>query len=374
MSATARTAAAHAGPPTLESPAPSPTSGDPRLTSPARLAALKATGLLDGSSNAVLDRLTRLVTRVLGVPVALVSLVDDRGQHFPGLTGLGGWAGEQRGTPLSHSFCQHVVMSESRLIVPDASLHALVRDNGACADLGVVAYAGVPLRNVDGHTLGALCAIDSNPVEWSAEQLAILEDLAAAAMAEIELRTTIRSLVSMQEKLQALVSRDELTGLFNRRGFAEHAGRYMAVAERTKAPLLVVSLVLDGFEAVHDTFGHAAADEVRIEIATQLALTFRASDLLARVGADEFLLLCSNSGSDEMHRVRARLHDVLERRNQQVGLERRVSASIGIAVWTPEHPKSLARLRRQAEESMQAEQRARRDGLPHIEHVNSTAA
>jgi len=170
---------------------------------PARLAALRATGLLDDASNAVLDRLTRLVTQLRGVPVALVSLVDDRGQHFPGLTGLGGWAGAQRSTPLSHSFCKHVVTSETALIVTDASLHPLVRDNAAHTELGVVAYAGVPLRTGDGHTYGALCAIDTSPVAWTAEQLAILEDLAAAAMAEIELRATVRSLAAAQESLLA---------------------------------------------------------------------------------------------------------------------------------------------------------------------------
>jgi len=176
---------------------------DPRITAPARLAALRATGLLDDASNAVLDRLTRLVTQLLGVPVALVSLVDERGQHFPGLTGLGGWAGDQRSTPLSHSFCKHVVTSETTLVVTDAAMNPLVRDNEAHTELGVVAYAGVPLRSADGHTYGALCAIDTAPLMWTAEHLGILEDLAAAAMAEIELRAAVRSLGAARESLDA---------------------------------------------------------------------------------------------------------------------------------------------------------------------------
>jgi diguanylate cyclase (GGDEF)-like protein len=361
MSATAISTASHPANPVVDAPAPAHASVDSRIASPARLAALRDTGLLDGSSNAVLDRLTRLVTRLLGVPVALVSLVDDRGQHFPGLTGLGGWAGEQRSTPLSHSFCKHVVVAESLLVVEDASLHPLVKDNGAFTELGVVAYAGVPLRNEEGHTLGALCAIDTNPVEWSAEQLSILEDLAAAAMAEIELRASIRALVSTQVKLQAMVSRDELTGLYNRRGFTEQAGRHMALAERTKAPFLVVAIDLNGFKAINDTFGHEAGDQALIEMAALLNSTCRASDILARLGGDEFMLLLTNSGVDERHRVRERLHEVLERRNQQVGIERRLGASIGISVWTSKHPKSLALLQRLADESMYAEKRAWRE-------------
>ena len=356
MSATASTAASHDSVVAGE-----PASIDPRMASPARLASLRATGLLDGTSNAVLDRLTRLVTRLLGVPVALVTLVDDRDQHFPGLTGLGGWAGDQRSTPLSHSFCKHVVMSESLLLVHDASMHPLVHDNGAHTELGVVAYAGVPLRNAEGHTFGALCAIDTNPVEWSPEQIAILEDLAEAAMAEIELRSTIRTLVATQVKLQSLVSRDELTGLLNRRGFSDLASRHIALAERTKAPLLIAALDLDEFKAINDTFGHDAGDAALVEVAELLTTTCRASDILARLGGDEFMLLLANSGVDEMHRVRERLHDVLERRNQQVGRDRRLGLSIGIAVWTPKHPKSLALLQRQADESMYADKRARRE-------------
>jgi GGDEF domain-containing protein len=73
------------------------------------------------------------------------------------------------------------------------------------------------------------------------------------------------------------------------------------------------------------------------------------------------MLLLTNSGVDEMHRVRERLHEVLERRNQQVGIERRLGASIGISVWTSKHPKSLALLQRLADESMYAEKRAWRE-------------
>jgi len=331
---------------------------DPRITTSARLAALRATGLLDGASSAVLDRLTRLVTRLLGVPVALVSLVDDRGQFFPGLTGLGGWAGEQRSTPLSHSFCQHVVASESMLIVTDAAAHPLVRDNGAHTELGVVAYAGVPLRGDDGHTYGALCAIDTTPVTWTDEQLAILEDLASAAMAEIELRASIKSLVAAQVKWQSLVSRDELTELLNRRGFADYAKRYLALAERANTPFLLVALDLDDFKAINGTLGYEAGDAALIEMATLLRSACRASDLLARLGGDEFVLLLANSGVDEMHRVRERLLEGLEHRNQQVGVERRLSVSIGIAAWTPEDPKSLPMLQRLADEAMYADKRA----------------
>lgn len=174
-----------------------------RLTDPKRLEAVRASALLVGAQNPVLDRLTRLVTRVLGVPVSLVSLVDDQGQHFPGLTGLSGWAGERRGTPLTHSFCQHVVGRDAMLVVDDASVDPLVTNNLAFHELGMVAYLGVPLRTSSGDTIGALCAIDTKPLQWSDEQIATLEDLAVAAMAEIELRATTLALLAAHDKPRA---------------------------------------------------------------------------------------------------------------------------------------------------------------------------
>src|SRR5690349_4425124 len=79
------------------------------LADPQRLAALHATELMDAPAEAGFDRLAALAQRLLGIPIALVSLVDDSRQFFMACVGLGGWAGEERGTGLSHSFCQHVV-------------------------------------------------------------------------------------------------------------------------------------------------------------------------------------------------------------------------------------------------------------------------
>jgi diguanylate cyclase (GGDEF)-like protein/PAS domain S-box-containing protein len=150
-----------------------------RLADPERLAAVAACGAAGGRPE--LDRLAEAVGWALGVPVALVTLVDDRRQAFPGLHGLTGWAADTRGTPLSHSFCRHVLTTAEPLIVDDARLHELVRGNPAIVELGVVAYAGVPLTDAAGHHLGALCAIDDQPRSWSEQDIAILRRFAEAA-------------------------------------------------------------------------------------------------------------------------------------------------------------------------------------------------
>jgi GAF domain-containing protein len=129
----------------------------------------------------VFDRFAQIVAEQLDVPVALVSMVDVEGQAFPGATGLPEPWLTERWTPLSHSFCQHVMTSEKPLVVPNAHDDDLVAGNAAVMDLGVVAYAGVPLREgtAEGPVVGAVCAIDHRPRRWTAEQITILNRLAA---------------------------------------------------------------------------------------------------------------------------------------------------------------------------------------------------
>jgi GAF domain len=152
---------------------------------PQRLRALRATGLLDSPPEAAFDRLTDLVRRVLAVPVSLISLVDADRQFFKSQAGLlEPWA-SQRETPLSHSFCQFPVRSGEPLIIADAREHPELKDNPAVPDMSVIAYAGVPLITEDGFALGTLCAIDSRPRFWTAEQVALLSDLAQLTVTEI---------------------------------------------------------------------------------------------------------------------------------------------------------------------------------------------
>jgi serine phosphatase RsbU (regulator of sigma subunit) len=139
-------------------------------------------------SDEAFERFVRLVRRQLGVPTALVSLVGPDEQVFPGAAGLPEPWQSTRRTPLTHSFCKHVVASAQPLVIEDARLDALVRDNRAVAELGVVAYAGMPLLDVDGQVIGSLCAIDRRPRQWTDDDLAVLVDLAAACSSELQLR------------------------------------------------------------------------------------------------------------------------------------------------------------------------------------------
>ncbi len=158
--------------------------------------ALPATTALPAASDPAFERFARLVRHQLRVPVALVTLVSVDQQVFPGALGLPEPYQSARCTPLSHSFCQHVVRSGQPLVVTDARLEPLVQDNPAIHDLSVVAYAGMPLVDADGQVVGSLCAIDSQPRTWAEDDLAMLADLADACSSELQLRALRHRAVS----------------------------------------------------------------------------------------------------------------------------------------------------------------------------------
>ena len=176
------------------------------ISDPARLAALRQTMLLDTPPEPTFDRITQLAAKLLGTPVALISLVDIDRQFFKSILGLPEPWKSQRQTPLTHSFCKHVVHSGQTLVVNDSRENPLVLENLAVRDLNVIAYMGAPLLGLGGQPIGALCAIDGVPRSWTPEQAQLLNDLAAFVVAEIGARRATDSERSAEKALnQALM-------------------------------------------------------------------------------------------------------------------------------------------------------------------------
>ncbi|HEX5970430.1 MAG TPA: PAS domain S-box protein [Gemmatimonadaceae bacterium] len=169
--------------------APSPSN----IANEARLAILRATGLLDSPREESFDRLTRLASVALHAPMALMTLVDAERQFFKSCVGLPEpWATRREGA-LDSTLCQHVVASRAPLVVADTRQHPLARASRAITEMHIVSYAGVPLRTLEGHVIGAFSGADRAPREWQASDVALLEELAAAAMHEIELHGALRA-------------------------------------------------------------------------------------------------------------------------------------------------------------------------------------
>ncbi len=177
------------------------------LADPSRLAAIQELDLVDSPAEEVFDRLTRLASRLIPSPTALVSIVDDERQFFKSFVGLDEPWASRRETPLSHSFCQHVVVSGQPLIVEDAREHPLVHDNLAIPDLGVISYLGMPLTTKQGQVLGSFCVIDSETRTWSEEDIETVRELARSVMTEIELRQELKALKAAEAERAGLLKK-----------------------------------------------------------------------------------------------------------------------------------------------------------------------
>jgi GAF domain-containing protein len=158
------------------------------IRAPRRLAALRRAGLTGMAGEEPFDQLARLAARLTHSPTALVSLVDEDRQLFKGACGVAEPWGSEGGTPLSHSFCKHVVASGEPLVVEDAREHPLLRDNPAIREMGVIAYLGVPLSDGEGNVLGSLCVVDSKPRQWTDDEVEVVRSIAPTVMSTVEMR------------------------------------------------------------------------------------------------------------------------------------------------------------------------------------------
>ena len=180
--------------PTADSAEPPAGAVAAELRDPVRLAALRATGLVDSAPEEGYDRLTRLANRVLGTPIALVSVLDAERQFFKSIAAPSGGGPRDRATPTADSFCQHVVRTGQPLLIPDTRHHPWTRDLPTVRAGRVLAYAGVPLVDDAGQVLGTFCVMDNAPRRWTPDQVATLAELADLAGDQIRLRAAVRSL------------------------------------------------------------------------------------------------------------------------------------------------------------------------------------
>jgi len=159
---------------------------------PARLAALRATGLLDTEVEEVFDRMTRLAVKLLNVPAAFISLVDDNRDFYKSASGFGEPLHSARQLT-GRTFCHYAIQSSAPLVIDDAAGHPVYRNVPTVQSLGVAAYVGVPLVMDDGQAIGSFCAIDSKPRRWTPVEVEVLTELAVSAKREIELRMVTRT-------------------------------------------------------------------------------------------------------------------------------------------------------------------------------------
>ncbi len=175
-----------------------------------------------------------------------------------------------------------------------------------------------------------------------------------------ELRIEIAGRKQIEEKLRAAAITDELTGLLNRRGFFNLADHQLKIAQRTGKELLFCYGDLDGLKLINDLFGHATGDQAIIDTAEVLGKTFRRSDLLARIGGDEFVVLANETARESEEALASRLQENISRHNQQSKRRYNLSISLGILRYNPERHATIDELLAKADRLMYRQKQAKK--------------
>jgi diguanylate cyclase (GGDEF)-like protein/PAS domain S-box-containing protein len=159
--------------------------------------------------------------------------------------------------------------------------------------------------------------------------------------------------------LRNLSLRDELTALYNRRGFLEHAQQALRSAARAKQPACLFYVDLNGMKRINDTLGHQMGDRAIVATAQILSRVFRDSDIVARLGGDEFAILAAACGREQVAIVRKRLMAAIAELNQSRKEPFQLSVSVGEGIYDPQAPSTLEDLMESADRAMYEEKRAR---------------
>jgi diguanylate cyclase (GGDEF)-like protein len=287
---------------------------DAHVAEDQRLAALDRYDVLDTPSEPSFDRITRIAMNALEMPMAAVTLIDGHRQWFKSKQGMG-----DDETCKSRSFCNVAIRSSEPLIVEDAAIDPRFKDNAAVVGAPYVrSYAGAQLCTADGYNLGALCAFDVKPRRFSATHVALLQDLACMVMSEFEARKLART--------------DSLTGALTRGGFRDEAERAIALSSRHRHALSCIAFDLDHFKKINDAHGHAAGDRVLVEAVGVCRERLRNSDILGRLGGEEFAIVLPHTDAAGAFKVAEEIRTALEQRAiAATDTAINVSASFGVA-------------------------------------------
>ncbi len=164
----------------------------------------------------------------------------------------------------------------------------------------------------------------------------------------------------MAEKLKSLSLYDDLTGLYNRRGFLPMAEKFLSLANRQKKDVLLIYLDLNDLKIINDTHGHAEGDQALIDIAQILKETFRVTDILARMSGDEFAVIPLGATKNDITKVTERLQKNLDAHNAAKPRNYMLSVSCGISYYDTENPCSVDALISRADRMMYEQKKLRR--------------
>lgn len=320
-----------------------------------RIKQIRDVGLLTAGAQEAFDNIAVLAREIASMPMAAISLIDEDRQWFLACHGLP----ESYGMP-PIDFCAETIISPELLEIEDAHIDA--RFKGSPLVVGpqqVRFYAGIPLVSPCGKSLGTLCILDVVPRRLSEPQRRALKTLGQSVVSEIETR---RSMLELKQEIGRrrvaeaqilhMAMRDPLTGLLNRAALTERLDQQLIQARRAGEQLALLFVDLDEFKPINDNLGHDCGDAALIEVAHRLSHGLRASDTVARIGGDEFVVLLPDVGDAQSAlRIGQKLVTALQAPTLIRGFDVHLAASVGIAMF-PAHGDSSHELTHHADLAM----------------------
>jgi diguanylate cyclase (GGDEF)-like protein len=163
--------------------------------------------------------------------------------------------------------------------------------------------------------------------------------------------------VELQKKVRTMAVTDELTGLYNRRGFFSLVEQLLKLCKREKKGIFMLYTDVDSLKKINDTFGHKEGDMALIDIADILKKNYRESDIIARIGGDEFVVITVGTTKESAEIATSRLKKNLEIHNAEANRNYKLSLSFGLAYYDPENPCSIDELLVQGDKLMYEQKR-----------------
>lgn len=307
------------------------------------------------------ERITRLARRALKVPIAAITVVQDDRQWFKSVAGL-----QVTELPLSKSLCAEVLKEDRLVVVHDTEKDLYLMSNPlVCGGPKIRFYAGVPLRNSDGRTIGTFCVMDARPRTTDGDFATILTDLADMAQRElfsVELRNAQSELVSKLGKARREAMFDPLTRLWNRRGGTDLLDSALREAIRYNHTLGICLADIDNFKQINDQFGHQVGDQVLSRVAAGIVASVRPQDIVCRYGGEEFLVIVHDVEEKGLVAVGERICDGMRKLALKLGGEPLpATISVGVALRARDQQVTADDLVARADKALYESKRAGRD-------------
>ncbi|WP_299797397.1 sensor domain-containing diguanylate cyclase [uncultured Shewanella sp.] len=223
--------------------------------------------------------------------------------------------------PDANIFCRRIVETRTDLYVSNAKIEPCWETNPEVHDDGFTSYLGVPVFWPDGEVFGTFCVMDYQETDYQDTYIELIHHLKDILEADL-------AMLGLYEQMQKLAITDSLSGINNRRGFLVLAEQRIKLAKRTESQLGLLYLDVDDFKLINDQHGHGVGDLVLKHIASVLKECVRQSDVIGRMGGDEFVALVLIDDDNDMDAIRNRIIDGFDRQSDDLSLPL-FSASIG---------------------------------------------